>query len=182
MRRHDIVSRILLTLPVITFALAAPVLVQEKRQACVDVDVVHARGDVITVMEKRVLEGELSMLHDPLGYYEYMWGAADRALAGVHPQEPAPLPNLPPPNPAEAHVPEVYVPPHGPADSDHESMELDYGAPPPSPESSTESEYWYTPPSSPGSLMDSDSERWSTISNAPRTESQPRIVELPTLY
>ena len=49
MRRYNIVSGILLILSIIGFALASPVLVQEKRQA--RVDVVHK--DVITVSEKR---------------------------------------------------------------------------------------------------------------------------------
>jgi hypothetical protein len=51
MRRYDIVSGILLILSIIDFALAAPVLVQEKRQACVDV--VHIPRAVITVLGKR---------------------------------------------------------------------------------------------------------------------------------
>ncbi len=51
MRRYNIVSRILLILSVIDFALAAPVLVQEKRQAYVDV--VHTPGDAITMWGKR---------------------------------------------------------------------------------------------------------------------------------
>jgi hypothetical protein len=51
MRRYDIVSAIFLILSIIDFALAAPVLVQEKRQACVDV--VHRPKDVITVLGKR---------------------------------------------------------------------------------------------------------------------------------
>jgi hypothetical protein len=56
MRRYDIVSGILLILPIIDFALAAPVLVQEKRQACVDV--VHIPRDMITVLWKRGPGGE----------------------------------------------------------------------------------------------------------------------------
>jgi hypothetical protein len=51
MRRYDIVSEILLILSIIDFALAAPVLVQEKLQACVDV--VHIPRAVITVLGKR---------------------------------------------------------------------------------------------------------------------------------
>lgn len=46
---------------------------------------------------------------------------------------------------------------------------------PSSPECSTKSEDWYTPPSSLG-LSDSDSEHWSTISNAPSAESQSENV------
>ncbi len=54
MRRYYIVSGILLILPIIDFALAAPVLVQEECQAYVDV--VHIPKDVITVLEKRGAE------------------------------------------------------------------------------------------------------------------------------
>jgi hypothetical protein len=51
MRRYDIVCGITLILSIINFALAAPVLVQEKRQT--DVDVTHMPQDVIAVLEKR---------------------------------------------------------------------------------------------------------------------------------
>jgi hypothetical protein len=51
MRRYSIVSGILLILPIIDFALAAPVLVQEKRQA--GVDVLHTPEDTITMLGKR---------------------------------------------------------------------------------------------------------------------------------
>jgi hypothetical protein len=51
MRRYYIVSGILLILPIIDFAVAAPVLVQEKRQA--GVDVVHIPEDAITMLGKR---------------------------------------------------------------------------------------------------------------------------------
>jgi hypothetical protein len=169
MRRYNIISRILLILTVITFALAAPVLVQEKRQACGDK--VHVPEDVITVLGKRTREQDLDMLWDGLRYYEHVWGNRNRA--GVHLQEPPLLPDVPPPNPAGVHVPEVHVPPQNPADSDRESMELDSDGPPASPESG-HSEEWYTPPSSLGSSTesDSDSDRWSTMSNAPSAESQ----------
>ncbi|KAN0123156.1 hypothetical protein V8E52_003109 [Russula decolorans] len=51
MQRYDIVSGILLILSIIDFALAAPVLVQDKRQACVDM--VHVPRDAIAVLGKR---------------------------------------------------------------------------------------------------------------------------------
>jgi hypothetical protein len=113
MRQYNIVSRILLLPAVITFTLAAPVLVQEKRQACVDV--VHAPEDVITVLEKRTREQDLHMLWSGLTSYDNAWNPAAAHLE----HEPAPPPNVPsPPNPAEAHVPppnpaevpEVYAP------------------------------------------------------------------------
>jgi hypothetical protein len=68
MRRYYIVSGIFLILPIIDFALAAPVLVQEKRQT--GVDMVHISKDVITVLERRagagrkVREGGGGLLQD----------------------------------------------------------------------------------------------------------------------
>jgi hypothetical protein len=177
MRRHNIVSRIILILTVITFALGAPALVQDKRQTFVDV--VHAPEEVITVLRKR-MEGQNNWL-------EYVWGHLDHLdPAGIH-LAPAPPPDVLPPNLAEVHVPGAHVAPQGPADSDRESMELNDDAPPGSPESgyshsppsspvgSTESEDWHTVPTSPGSSTESDSnsdsDYWSTISNAPSEES-----------
>jgi hypothetical protein len=51
MRRYYIVSGILLILPIIDFALAVPVLVQENRQA--GVDVVHILEDAVPMLGKR---------------------------------------------------------------------------------------------------------------------------------
>src|SRR6266403_2556238 len=77
----------------------------------------------------------------------------------------------------------MYVDTDAPAPSQKSSTESEYShTPSSSPEWSTESEHWHTPPSEhwhtpPSSLgssteSDSDSDRWSTISNAPSTESQ----------
>ena len=51
MRRYDIVSGILFVFSIIDFALAVPVLVQEKRQACDDV--AHIPKNMKTVLGKR---------------------------------------------------------------------------------------------------------------------------------
>jgi hypothetical protein len=59
MRRYDIVTGILLVLSIIDFALAAPLLAQEKHQS--RVDVVHIPKDVTTVLGKR-WEEELEKL------------------------------------------------------------------------------------------------------------------------
>jgi hypothetical protein len=69
MRRYGIVSAILLILSIIDFALAAPILVQEKRQACVDV--VHIPENVITVLGKRGDDDDVLKL--ALEYLE-AWG------------------------------------------------------------------------------------------------------------
>ena len=71
MRQCDIFSGILLILSVIHFALAAPVLVLEKRQACVGV--VHIPKDVISVLGKRggtvgdLLDGLYKAVKDQAG-------------------------------------------------------------------------------------------------------------------
>jgi hypothetical protein len=184
MRRYNIVSRIILIPTVIAFALAAPVLVQEKRQACVDVMYVP---DMITVLGKRALDEDLNVLWDGLWHYENVWG--NRNPVAVHPQELAEM-HAPPPSPADTILGSMgsddesllESPESGHshsthtslANSDRESMLLDGDAPPTSPELSTESEDWhtlssspgwstesedwYTPPSSLGSLTDSDSD------------------------
>jgi hypothetical protein len=141
MRRYNIVraSRILLILTVITFALAAPAPVQNKRRAYVDM--VHVPEDVITVLRKRMDEEfEMWRLYEevlkdqdpPAIHLPNLPPANPAKVLEVH----APPPNVqvPPPNPSEVHVPEVDAPPPGPADSDRESMELDDDLPPPSPE------------------------------------------------
>ncbi len=51
MRQYDVVSRIFLILSTINFVIAAPVLVQDKRQACLDV--VHNPEGAITVLGGR---------------------------------------------------------------------------------------------------------------------------------
>jgi hypothetical protein len=114
MRRYDIVSGILLILSIIRFALAAPVLVQEKRQACGDV--AHIPRDVITVLGKRV-DLELQRLIE--GYFErvktgenpvestYTHASSNPALVGpdhasaslVHAPAPNPAPSTSDPNP-----------------------------------------------------------------------------------
>jgi hypothetical protein len=60
MRRYDIAFGILLTLSITDFALAAPVLVQEKGQALVGV--VRIPEDVITVLRKRGSVDDLAKL------------------------------------------------------------------------------------------------------------------------
>ena len=62
MRRYHVVSGILLVLPIIDFALAAPLLVQEKRQTCVDAVMLNIPKDVITVLAKRGEEEDFEKL------------------------------------------------------------------------------------------------------------------------
>jgi len=56
MRGYNIVSGILLVLPIINFAVAAPALLPEKRQA--GVDMAHIPEDAVTMLGKRVNPGE----------------------------------------------------------------------------------------------------------------------------
>ena len=60
MRRYHMVFEMLVILSIIDFTLAAPVLVQEKRQLYVDV--VQIPKDVRTLLRKRVGEDDLAKL------------------------------------------------------------------------------------------------------------------------
>ena len=100
MRWCDIVSGILFIFSIIDFALAAPVLVQEKRQACIDVG--HIPEDVKTVLGKRVDEEatELERLLDK--HFKATGNPAESsdAHAGTgnqegHVQQPNPTPSIP---------------------------------------------------------------------------------------
>jgi hypothetical protein len=187
MHRHNIVPWILIILTVSTFALAAPVLIQEKRQSCVDE--VRVPRDVITVLGKRaqgdnvylLLDGFENVLGEPVENVP-LPNLPEEYVPEVHapqpnlPEEPvpevhAPPQNLaeepvqevhaPPPNLVGVHVPVVHVPLHDPADSDRESMVFDDDAPPASPDYG----YWRSPspPTSPEWSTDSDSESyWKT--------------------
>jgi hypothetical protein len=194
MRRHNIVSRIILILTVITFALAAPALVQEKRQAFIDA--AHAPEEVITVSRKRMEEQDM-WLEYAMRYYDNVLGHLNPA--GIHPDVPPPDlagVHVPPQNPADSDRESMdlndYSAPASPADSDRESMDLDDDAMPATslesghshssstnPEGSTESEDWHTAPSSPGSSTeeDEDEDYWSTISDVPSAESPSENLE-----
>ena len=121
------VSRILLVFTAITFALAVPVLVQEKRQES---------EDVKTVLGKRILEEDFHTMYD-------VWWHHLNVLTDV-----APPPQLA--RPAEVKIPEVLVPPQDQADSDRNLMALGGNAPPEAPHwqssqaSTSKSDQWST--------------------------------------
>ena len=95
MRRYNKVSWILLILTVITFALAVPVLVQDKRQAWVDVE--HAPEDVVTMLGKRLdLEEDVNVLWNGLHWHHpnYM-NVLGEAPAALPPNVPVLQQNLP---------------------------------------------------------------------------------------
>ncbi|KAF8491697.1 hypothetical protein F5888DRAFT_964567 [Russula emetica] len=80
MRRYNIVSGILLILSMIDFTLAAPVLVQEKRQTFVDA--VHVLPkDVITVLGKR---GEEDMWEEYINILENLESSSSSSLSEPH--------------------------------------------------------------------------------------------------
>ena len=78
MRRYSIVSGILLVLPIIDFAAAAPALVVEKRQAGVDVALIPE--DAVTVLGKRAGTEELGNLLEKFKVLDF-----DEGLAEVEP-------------------------------------------------------------------------------------------------
>src|SRR6266849_8179391 len=86
MRRYDIVSGILLILPIIDFTLAAPVPVQEACRACADA--VHIPEDMITVLGKRAKDPvDLEeFFHSMLGQQEE--SSASHASSSSAPSEP----------------------------------------------------------------------------------------------
>lgn len=154
MRRYYIASGALLTLLVINFAVAAPALLQEKRQA--GVDVVHTPKVAITMLRNRGYElNELwPKLFDspPSGPASASgWAEVGQPLPTI-PEEPSPvsIPDHAPPNPGSL-TESIYKSmkggappgPAGPASSTmspagHESMGA-HGLPNPGP--STESDH-----------------------------------------
>ena len=99
MRRYNKVSWILLILTLITFALAAPVLVQDKRQAWIDVE--HAPEDVVTMLGKRVLDEDLNVLWNGLHWHH----------TNVLGETPAALPLGPNGPPLEQNLAHVHTSP-----------------------------------------------------------------------
>jgi hypothetical protein len=108
MRRHDmlLVSGIFLILSIIDFTLAAPVLVQEKRQACVDV--VHIPRDVITILEERGGE-EVEMLAEE--YFKMGENPAESSDAHASSNSAPPRPD----HDANESTNEVHAPASNPA-------------------------------------------------------------------
>jgi hypothetical protein len=126
MRRDYMVSGILLILPIIDFAVAAPALVQEKHQAVVDV--VHVPEDAIATLGKR---GDAL---DEL-FFE-LFGVPEESSSAARPSAPAdgwtdlkqPLPSIPE-EPSPVSSPDHTSPSTGSStESGYELMEGD--APP----------------------------------------------------
>ena len=96
MRQYDVVSRIFLILSTINFVIAAPVLVQDKRQACLDV-VHNPEGAIIVLGERGGQEMELTDFLDN-------WLTKPKESSGSAPSNPDHGPTNvvdgPPPNPA----------------------------------------------------------------------------------
>ena len=88
MRRYNITSRTLLILIVITSVFASPVLVQEKRQA--RVDVVPVPEDVKTVLGKRIGEHDMGQLWENLWHFGSLWKNRNPAAVLHPPKKPAP--------------------------------------------------------------------------------------------
>ena len=153
MRRYDILSGILVILSIIGFALAAPIPVQEKRQAYIDV--VHIPRDAITVSAKRGNE-DLDFARLALEYFKKMQkpvessdAPASSGLAPLGPDhESTNVVQAAVPNPAssDAHASSSSAPP-GPY---YESTNVAQG-PAPNPASSTANPDTLMKPSSPSS-------------------------------
>jgi hypothetical protein len=173
MRRYNTVPLILLILPIINFALAAPLPTPEGEKVYVDVG--HVPKDVITVLGKR--GDELDKLAKLFDNFDRWWG--DSEDWGYPPEDPGSSSALHPPSssaPLESGQgsTQVHVPPANPAsltesdrdpeslvshpstpssesvsDPSRETAGVDHGAPPPDPV--IESEHRDAPPPGPGS-------------------------------
>ena len=115
MRRYDVVSGAIFILSIVDFALAAPVLVQEKRQA--SADVVHIPKDLISVLGKRGDTVTVDNLLDE--FYKAMEGQAESSNAHASSSSVPSGPDhgstrvvqAPPPNPASSTTnPDPYYP------------------------------------------------------------------------
>ncbi|KAI0276450.1 hypothetical protein BGY98DRAFT_704997 [Russula aff. rugulosa BPL654] len=119
MRRYNIVSGILLILPIIDFALAAPLLVREKSRAYVDV--AHIPEDMVTVLGERgeeiekLAEGYLKTLGNPVD------SSGAHASSSLAPSEPdhqlTNVVSAPPPNsaPSTTNLDHALVEPSSPS-------------------------------------------------------------------
>ena len=111
--RYDIVCGILLLFSIIDFALAAPVLVQEKHQT--SVDEVHMPRDVITVLGKRMDDDFEEFSRFVNGYFK-PWKELVASSSSAPPgldhgstnAVQAPVPDL---APSDAHAPSSSAPP-----------------------------------------------------------------------
>jgi hypothetical protein len=109
MRRSDIVFAILLIFSVIDFALAAPVQVQEKGQAWVNVD--HIPRDVMTVLSKRGSDEMEKLVKELFGTWDKQVESSDaHALSSSAP----PVPDHGSMNDVEAPVPNSASSPTNP--------------------------------------------------------------------
>jgi hypothetical protein len=197
MRRYDIVSGILLILSVIDFALAAPLLVQENHQACVDV--VHIPKDVITVLGKRGDEELEKLLEEERPFFAKPesssatrpssssppsgpadgWADVKQPLPSI-PEEPSPVssPDHAPPNPGSltesGYELMKGVAPPGPSDQASSTMSSAdhelmgaHALPNPGPSTESDHEMMDVPLSSPVSSTNPDRQSMDTDSESP---------------
>ena len=155
MRRRATVSGILLILSIIDFTLAAPVLVQEKRQTYIDV--AHLPRDVITVLEKRGSELEKTL---------ELFGTLEKPIES-----------------SDAHAPPSSLPPetgHGPTDA----IKAPAPNPAPSPVNPDPLESQMSPPSTASSnyewLYDGNGEPLVPIPTSPESGSGHKLAEAGT--
>ena len=168
MRRYNIVPLILFLISIINFALAAPVLIPEKCQACVDV--VHVPKDVTTVLGKR--GDELAKLEKLFDNFDRWWGDSEDAESSSD--------ELPPSSSALLESgqgsTQVHVPPANPASSTESDRDPESSAwHPPTPSTASSSESDSHDGSIPSLESDSDSEEIDVDHNAPPPD--PELIE-----
>lgn len=105
MRWYDTVSGILVVLSIIDFALAAPLPLQEKLQACTDM--MHIPHNAVTMLGKRGDEEIVKIVEDFFGTWKYPIGS-DAHLSSD--SAPPPEPNHESTNVAHAYNPGLIEP------------------------------------------------------------------------
>ena len=149
MRQYDIVSGILLILSIIDFALAAPITIQEKRQA--RVDVAHIPRDAISALGKRGeddLDGLALLAQEYIETEEGKVGSSDvpasSSSAALGPDHGPTNVEAPVPNPpsSDAHAPPSSAPNPAPSTANPDPLT---GPSTPALSDSEDHGWWYGP-------------------------------------
>ncbi|KAI0271895.1 hypothetical protein BGY98DRAFT_1100142 [Russula aff. rugulosa BPL654] len=125
MRRYHIVSGIILILPIIDFAVAAPVLAQEKRQASIDMELIpkdttamlEKRGDELDDLSKLMLVYDNHFSKPDLVHDDYFAKPEEESAA---PPSSSSLPSGPDDEWTGVKKPLPPIPEEPPIESDHE--------------------------------------------------------------
>ena len=166
MRRYDIVFVILLILSIIDFALAAPVMAQEKRRP--RVDVMQIPKDEITVLGKRWDDEELQRMMKLLKEYVMGWPPP------VESTDTHGLSSSAPPRPDHGSMNGVQAPAPNPRPSKDPDFDWDYRTNLPSPHEN-EVEHAQQPNLGPSTDPEFDRDHWTDLEDEPQRK-RPKLA------